>query len=92
MAAMFAQIPEAQRAQMAAQMGMTPQQFTQFTQMMAQMTPEQMDQMMGMVGVSLSTIFLLNIFKFVNFCVLQRVCRVYLEVLGAMVTHLMGLM
>ena len=30
---MFAQIPEAQRAQMAAQMGMTPQQFTQFTQM-----------------------------------------------------------
>jgi hypothetical protein len=47
LAQMFQGMPPDERARIAQQFGMTPEQFAQMTQMMAQMSPEQLQQIMG---------------------------------------------
>ena len=47
---MMSSLPPEQQAQMAAAMGMSPEQLTQITQMMASMPPEAMQQMMASMG------------------------------------------
>lgn len=47
LAQIFQGMPAEERARIAQQFGMSPEQFTQMTQMMAQMSPEQLQQIMG---------------------------------------------
>ncbi|OQR93090.1 hypothetical protein ACHHYP_02937 [Achlya hypogyna] len=47
---LMASLTPEQQAQMAAQMGMTPQQLQQFSQMLSQMPPEAVQQMMAQMG------------------------------------------
>ncbi|CAM9282165.1 unnamed protein product, partial [Chrysoparadoxa australica] len=49
LAQLLSSLPEGQRAHVAAQMGLSPEQLTQVTQMLGSMPPEQLQQMLGMM-------------------------------------------